>query len=76
MTGSERAEHLISDPFIIDIMAMIASSLKPVNLDKQLPKESVSKRRRVIIDGEVIKDDQNRDVDVEKSNEANTSLFY
>ena len=57
-------------------MAMIASSLKPVNLDKQLPKESVSKRRRVIIDGEVIKDDQNRDVDVEKSNEANTSLFY
>ena len=38
-----------------------------------MPKESVSKRRRVIIDdGEDNKDDQNRDVNVDKSNEANT----
>ena len=38
-----------------------------------MPEESVSKRRRVIIDdGEDNKEDQNRDVNVEKSNEANT----
>ena len=65
MTGSERAEHPISDPFIAGIMAMIASSLKPLKLDEQLPEESVSKRR-VILDDEDNKDDQNRDVNVEK----------